>query len=221
MTAANWADAKAIVGTARVTLGPQASQQWLHAPEHLAMVLSRYRAAAALIGDAADVVELGCGEGIGVGILAKGRASYYGVDNDDDALALAHASYVSDRVHFRWGNILSHVTLSRGSWDAVVALDVLEHLPAEREDDVVQLATALLVPDTGILVLGTPNARFDDLASPQSQAGHVNTYTHDRLYALMSRYFYVVQSFGLQDTSLHLGHPDARHYLLMAGIGPR
>ena len=44
-----WVAAKEIIGTERVTLGPQASDQWLHAPDHLAMVLARYRAAAALI----------------------------------------------------------------------------------------------------------------------------------------------------------------------------
>jgi hypothetical protein len=31
-----WQQAKAIIGTERVTLGPQASQQWIEAPEHLA-----------------------------------------------------------------------------------------------------------------------------------------------------------------------------------------
>ena len=43
----------------------------------------------------------------------------------------------------------------------------------------------------------------------------------DAMHALMSRYFTLVQSFGMQDTSLHLGHPSARHYLLLAGIGVR
>jgi hypothetical protein len=37
----------------------------------------------------------------------------------------------------------------------------------------------------------------------------------------MARYFRVVQSFGMADTALHLGHPDARHYLLMCGLVPR
>jgi hypothetical protein len=74
---------------------------------------------------------------------------------------------------------------------------------------------------SGICVVGTPSAVFDHLASPQSLAAHINTYTHDQLSALMSERFRVVQSFGMQDTALHIGHPDARHYLLMCGIGVR
>ena len=70
-----WQDAKRVIGDACLTLGPQASDQFLNAPEHLAMVLARYRAAAALIGGAESVLEVGCGEGIGAGILTFGWPS--------------------------------------------------------------------------------------------------------------------------------------------------
>ena len=41
----HWAAAKKVIGDRRVVLGPQASDQYLNAPEDLAMVLARYRAA--------------------------------------------------------------------------------------------------------------------------------------------------------------------------------
>jgi 2-polyprenyl-3-methyl-5-hydroxy-6-metoxy-1,4-benzoquinol methylase len=220
LTAATWDDAKAIIGTAHVTLGATASQQWLHAPEHLAFVLARYRAAAALIGNAQRVIEFGCGEGIGARILAKGRTSYLGIDSDFEAYCCADGHHHdAPAINFWHLDVLQPFERSKRT-DAVVALDVIEHIQPDDERRFLDNSVNLL-HDHGACVLGTPNARFDDLASPQSQAGHVNTYTHERLHALMSRYFYVVQSFGLQDTSLHLGHPDARHYLLMCGIGPR
>jgi 2-polyprenyl-3-methyl-5-hydroxy-6-metoxy-1,4-benzoquinol methylase len=215
-----WSDAKKIIGERRVTLGPQASQQWLDAPDHLAMVLARYRAAAALIGDARSVVEFGCGEGIGAGILTSGGRRYRGMDCDADAIATACERPSRNDQTFRVENILKVDPRDARLFGAVVALDVIEHIRSDDEDALMRNA-AWLLDDHGVCVVGTPNAAFDHLASPQSRAGHINTYTHARLFGLMQRYFHVVQSFGMQDTSLHLGHREARHYLLFCGIGKR
>ncbi len=205
-----------------VTLGPSASDQWLRAPEHLAMVLARYRAASALIGTAQSVLEVGCGEGIGARILAAGRV-YMGIDPNLRALeaAMAHLGH-------RGGTVLDtdliedtiETLASRYCAESVVALDVIEHVQPDRDGDFIDAIVSHLTED-GVCVIGTPSAAFDHLASEQSRASHVNTYTHDRLSALMAEHFRIVQSFGMQDTALHLGHPEARHYLLMCGIGTR
>lgn len=217
-----WADAKAVIGSTRVSLGPQASQQWLEAPEHLAMVLARYRAAAALIGDAESVLEIGCGEGIGAGILAKGRRWYIGVDADTEAIEVAQTVCNTSTRHAVVSDILASPSRQpyQKSYGAVVSLDVIEHIPANCEEDFMQAVMAPLGPNS-VCVIGTPSASFEHLASPQSKAGHINLYTHDRLRDLMRRYFHTVQMFGMQDTALHFGHPDARHYHLAVGIGPR
>lgn len=213
-----WESAKKVIGDRRITLGPQASQQWLDAPDHLAMVLARYRAAAALIGDAKDPLEIGCGEGIGAPILWKGRACYNGIDTDEDAITVANQMHRDQDL--RYFSPWDVFNLPHTNRDAIVALDVIEHIPNDREDEFMQACHDMLEP-YGVLVLGTPNKAFEHLASPQSKAGHVNLLDHGYLHALMSRYFHVVQSFGMQDTSLHLGHPEARHYLMLAGIVPR
>jgi len=204
-----------------VTLGPSASDQWRNAPEHLAMVLSRYRAAAALTGNARTVLELGCGEGIGARILASGREVYHGVDYDEQAIAYAHEHVISEAVDalvFSCADV--RLLAPFGPYDAIVALDVIEHLSDLDGAHLVADSARRLAPH-GVFVVGTPSAVFDHLASEQSRAEHVHTYTHDELYFLLREHFMLVQSFGIQDTALHLGHPDARHYLLMAGIGAR
>lgn len=218
MMQAPWVNAKEIIGNTRVTLGPQASGQYLHAPEHLAMVLARYRAAAALIGDAQYVAEFGCGEGIGARILAKGRAGYDGLDSD--AAAIEHAQQTHRPLTFHACDVLVRDPLQARTSDAVVSLDVIEHIPADRERD---LMTSIrwVLDDHGVCVIGTPSKNAEHLASPQSRAGHVNLYTPERLRALMSRHFHVVQMLYMQDTSLHLGHPGMAHYLIAVGVGPR
>jgi 2-polyprenyl-3-methyl-5-hydroxy-6-metoxy-1,4-benzoquinol methylase len=205
-----------------VTLGPSASQQWRDAPDHLAMVLARYRAASALVGSATSVAEFGCGEGIGATILADhGRRAYSGFDLDHEAIAAAKQTVTQTACRFYVTDVLELRTDSvRDVYHAIVALDVIEHLDLTEGSLLLATAATLLKPH-GVLVIGTPSGRFAHLASPQSTAAHVVNYTPDALDAMMSGMFHVVQSFGMQDTSIHTGHPDARHYLLVAGIMPR
>lgn len=219
-----WERAKAIIGNQRVTLGPSASQQWLDAPEHLAMVLARYRAAAALIGDAQSVLEIGCGEGIGAGILANGRKAYLGID--DDVAAIDAARNPGPRhsprrpIWFSVEDALGVEAQHAGAWSAAVALDVIEHIPAEHEAVFLANIARWLKPG-GACVIGTPSKNAEHLASPQSRAGHVNLYTPERLQALMAKHFRLVQMVFMQDTSIHLGHPGMAHYVIACGIGPR
>lgn len=215
-----WADAKAIIGAHRVLLGRQASQQWLQQPDHLAMVLARYRAASAFIGDSQSVVEFGCGEGIGAVILGRGRTRYVGLDADIEALNVARSLNGGTGREFVTVDLGDGSAAVDGPFDAAVSLDVIEHIPTEDETRFMWAAVRLLSRD-GILVIGTPSACAEHLASPQSKAGHINLYTPERLNALMRRYFRRVLDFGMQDTSLHSGHSSMRHYLFAVGIGPR
>jgi 2-polyprenyl-3-methyl-5-hydroxy-6-metoxy-1,4-benzoquinol methylase len=221
-----WESAKKILGNERVTLGPVASHSWLHQPDHLAMVLSRYRAAAALIGGAKNVLEIGCGEGIGAGILAKGREVYLGIDSDADAVEIAQAPYLDDvsRRFVVIGDVATErqalVDWIGDEFDAAILLDVIEHIPAAHEAMLMRNISENLT-NQGVCVIGTPSKHAEHLASPQSRAGHVNLKTPAELKALVGQYFHVVQMLYSQDTSLHLGHPGMAHYLFAVGIGPR
>lgn len=214
-----WLEAKAIIGNERVTLGPTASQQWLHAPEHLAMVLARYRAAAALIGGAQKVLEAGAGECLGAGILAKGRRQYVGIDTDEEALTIAAAMYQG-----RPEMTLHAVSATTAHWiqtfDAVVALDVAEHIPPEHEAAFFENLCRALTPH-GVMVVGTPSEHMRHLASEQSRAGHVNLFTPERLQKRLGRHFHAVQMLFMQDVAVHWGHPEAAHYILAVGVSPR
>lgn len=216
-----WEDAKAIIGKRRVLAGPQLSQQLLDG-DHWVMVGARYRAAAALIGGAESVLEVGCGEGIGAGILAKGRRDYTGYDTDRDAFIIAAelARSPIESMVFVQRDVCVRESQTARTFDAIVSLDVIEHIPADRETDLMTNIRWML-GDHGVCVVGSPSANAAHLASPQSQAGHINLYTPDRLKALMARHFHTVQFFGMQDTALHTGHMEMSHYLLAVGIGPR
>lgn len=214
-----WSDARAIMGEDRLLVGPQLSYQLRHDPDHAAFVLARYRAAAALIGDAERVLEAGAGELIGAGILSNGRRQYVGIDTDEEALAIAAEIY-QDRsdVTLHVGSAIDAVWV--GQFDAVVALDVAEHIPPDQEEAFFLNLCRALTP-YGRLIIGTPSAHMSHLASPQSQAGHVNLFTPERLKARLQRHFHAVQMLFMQDVALHTGHPQAAHYVLGVGLAPR
>ena len=220
-----WESAKQIIGGTRVLAGPQLSQQLRQNPEHAAFVLARYRTAAAMIGDALSVLEVGCGEGIGAGILAKHREMYVGVDSDPDGIKAANEVNTQRepldrrRISFLHGDVLSFRD-EMGAFDAVVSLDVIEHIPSDEEGLFMDYVRGS-VSQHGVAVIGTPSANAYHLASPQSRAGHINNKTPGALRALMQRHFHRVQLMGMQDTSVHFGHPGMTHYVIAVGIGPR
>jgi hypothetical protein len=125
-------------------------------------------------------------------------------------------------VTFETGDITQNTAVS-GYMHAVVTLDVIEHIPPEREAAFMGGIMGSLYHESGreMCVIGTPSANADHLASPQSRVGHVNLFTPDRLRVLMARYFHTVITAGMQDTSVHFGHPEMAHYLIVVGIGPR
>jgi 2-polyprenyl-3-methyl-5-hydroxy-6-metoxy-1,4-benzoquinol methylase len=213
-----WTDAKSKMVALPLKPGPWLSWELQEQPEHLAFVLARYRAAAALIGNAQEVLEVGCGEGIGAGILAKGRDSYIGVDSDRQAVITAVETHLDDKpIIFGCQDVLRDVLPLT---DAIVMLDVVEHIEADDED---RLMAALrrALRRHGVLAVGTPSANAAQYASPVAAAGHVNNFSPDRLRELMEQHFRLVQMLFMQDTSVHFGHPGMAHYLLAVGIGPR
>jgi SAM-dependent methyltransferase len=226
-----WQEVKALhEATGSVTLGAQGSHALLGQPDRMALMLARYWAASGLIGNSRTVLEVGCGEGLGAGLLSRGRMGYAGVDFDEDAIAAANRLYAGQRpneLQTPWGFTFAVADATRPTsnlphrWaDAVVSLDVIEHIPIVDERRFMENIVEAM-RGRGPCVIGTPNEAAYHLASPASQAGHINLYTHNRLQRLLADYFSFVQVFGMNDLALHFGHPEMRHYLLAVGIGLR
>lgn len=219
----SWERAREIMGDERVLLGPQASYQWRHDPKHLLFVLARYKHAARLIGGSALVLEVGCGEGIGAPILGD-RRLYVGIDPDADAIdAAARQLWPDDptivtRFHLEVTDLDGY--RCEVKHDAVVALDVIEHV-AEGARAAFMRKLAADLPPYGVCVIGTPNATAAAYQSPASRAGHVSLLGADELAALLGERFWLVQLFGMNDEVLHTGFLPMAHYLLGVGIGPR
>lgn len=212
-----WSNAKKAFGNEAVTLGPYFTFIVQKSPRRLLHLLSYYKFAAKMIGLGKRVADIGCSEGFGTILLAEHAQSCVGIDTDADAVAVGNASVASPNLSFIVADILRDKV---GPFDAVVSLDVIEHIYQEHEDAFVA-AIANALDDDGILILGTPNITSDRFANEHSRRGHVNLFDAERLQALGLKHFRNVFSFSGNDEMVHTGFSPMAHYLLALCVGPR
>ena len=199
--AEQWREAKELHGNHQLTLGPYFSHMVLKTPRRMLHLLSYYKFAAKIIGPGKRVLDVGCSEGFGTNLLAETAASCLGADLDADAIAVANQSVGSENLHFVAMDVL---TTDPGRFDAVVTLDVIEHIFQDNEDAFVARMARVLEP-RGILVIGTPNITSDRYAGEHSRRGHVNLFSADRLRELALRYFDNAFLFSANDEVVHTG----------------
>jgi SAM-dependent methyltransferase len=109
-----------------------------------------YRYAADLV-RGKDVLDAGAGEGYGSAMLAERARSVVGIDLEPDVVDHANAAYPN--VTFKAADLLA-LPFPDESFDAVVSLQVIEHLKSPRE--FVTECARLLRPG-GLLLIATPN----------------------------------------------------------------
>jgi SAM-dependent methyltransferase len=124
------------------------------------------------------VIDLGAGEGYGAALLAR-RLRLVGLDLDEAAVRHASARY--PRVSFLRAD-LCRTPVAERSVDALVALQVLEHLhcPAEFVD-----ACRRSLRPGGVLVASTPNRS----TFPEGNPSHVHEYDARELRGLLASAF--------------------------------
>lgn len=178
----------------------------LHAdPKHVAFVFARYHYVARMLQGSGNVLEVGCGDGTGAHLVRHVVNKLYGLD------VVPPLDGYGGR--FIRANILdSAVPIERG-WDAVFALDVLEHIAPDKEHQALANMTQHL-NKTGVCIIGMPSLESQVYASELSKRYHVNTKTEDGLRATMLKHFHNVFMFGQNDTTLHCGFGPMTHYRL-------
>ena len=202
-----------------ISLGPWASLDLMNDPKRLTFVLSRYKFVAKMLAGKGKVMEVGCGDALGLPIVANAVGHLDAIDwdrrlIDSNKRRLTHLTNVS---------FLDHdLNLSAVPFrvDAIYSVDVIEHIDPAGEARFMQNQMAALLR-TGVMIIGTPNQTASAYASPQSEIGHINLKTFATLKGLMERYFDNVFMFGMNDEVLHTGYAPMCHYLWAIGAGVR
>ena len=199
--------------------GLRSNESWHEDPKHLVFRLSRYKFVAKMLSGRRHVLEVGCGDAFGTRIVQAEVGKFTAIDFDP-----VFIEDVKQRMVPRWQfEAFVHDMLDGpvpGDFDAVYALDVLEHIDPPNERRFLQNSFAPLGPH-GVGIIGVPSLESQAYASTQSKLGHVNCKTAPDLKALMENYFHNVFMFSMNDEVVHTGHHKMAHYVFAVGAGKR
>jgi len=194
-------------------LGLMVNESWNQDPKRTLFTLSRYKFVSRMLQGRGHVLEIGCADAFGTRIVQQAVKQVTAIDFDplfiDDVKARMNPHWAFDAfVH----DMLKGGAVP-GSFDALYALDVLEHITPEQEDLFIRNAIASLTPE-GVAIFGMPSLESQHYASPQSKAGHVNCKSGEALKKTLEQYFNTVFVFSMNDEVVHTGFYPMAHYLL-------
>ena len=202
-----------------ISLGPWTSYSLLHDPKHMSFVLGRYKFAAKMLEGKGDVIEIGCGDGFGIPLVAQGVNSVVGIDIDDRLIEGNAARLRSIKnINFQKLNICEQAPDKK--FDAAYSIDVIEHLDPNLDEPFME-NTLKCLKDDCVYVIGTPNVTAEQYASEQSAIQHINLKSHKGLKELMQKYFENVFMFCMNDEVLHTGYGPMGHYLFAVCAGKK
>lgn len=192
-------------------LGLMTSQAWDDDPKRLTFTFSRYKFVAKMFAGKKNVLEIGCADAFATRIVRQEVAALTAVDFDPIFVDDANAR-MSDKWKF---TCFQHDLLTGptpGEYDAIYALDVLEHIQPQDEHKFITNAISSLASH-GSLIFGIPSLESQVYASPISKAGHVNCKSMPDFKTTMQKYFYNVFMFSMNDEVVHTGYHKMAQYL--------
>jgi 2-polyprenyl-3-methyl-5-hydroxy-6-metoxy-1,4-benzoquinol methylase len=194
-------------------LGLMINQAWRDDPKRLAFTFARYKFVAKMLSGKKSVLEIGCADAFCTRIVQQAVGQVTVTDFDPVFIA-----DVKSRMDPKWplAGAFVHDVLSGpvpGKYDAVYALDVLEHIDVKREHEFLRNMVAALT-EYGVAIIGMPSLESQAHASPQSKAGHINCKSGSDLKRALERYFHNVFMFSMNDEVIHTGFFPMSQYLL-------
>jgi 2-polyprenyl-3-methyl-5-hydroxy-6-metoxy-1,4-benzoquinol methylase/glycosyltransferase involved in cell wall biosynthesis len=141
------------------------------------------------------VLDLGCGVGYGAKILARSAAQVVAADVDEHPLRYGEETYPDakiQRVHIAPVTEAQGLPFADGSFDAVVSVEVIEHVPVEQMQAFFAEMARVLKP-SGAVILSTPNKNvYIHYPDPY----HVSLMTLEEFSRLLNSQFEDVQVYG-------------------------
>jgi cyclopropane fatty-acyl-phospholipid synthase-like methyltransferase len=200
-------------------LGLMVNESWNQDPRRTLFTLARYKFVAKMLEGRKRVLEVGCADAFATRLVQQTVGHVTAVDFDPLFIA-----DVKERMDPHWHfDAFVHDVLAGpvpGSYDAVYALDVLEHIAPDQEETFLRNSLGPLQAH-GAAIFGMPSLESQPHASPQSKAGHINCKTMPDFKALMERYFHSVFMFSMNDETVHTGYHKMAHYLMAVAAHPK
>lgn len=201
-----------------VRMGIMTSHCWREDPKRVLFVLARYKFIAKMLSGFNEVLEVGCGDGFGSGIVLQEVGKVHGVDIEPAFIENCLNERHSDRVSFEVADLTSSPVSPKR--DAAYSLDVLEHIDKTKED-LFMKNIANSIKDDGVCILGMPSLESQAYASEWSKMEHVNCKSGKDFKRFMQNYYKNVFLFSMNDEVVHTGFSPMAHYLIGIGVGTK
>jgi 2-polyprenyl-3-methyl-5-hydroxy-6-metoxy-1,4-benzoquinol methylase len=201
-----------------ITLPPEYAELFETNTLQVLVKLARYKFIARLLKKNDDVLEVGSGTGLGAIFLSQHVRHVTGLEIKPHDQGAACAMNRRDNVVFLLQSLFDYKPGTKH--DAVVALDVIEHLTVEVGRQFIGRMAQHCRP-TGIVAIGTPSIHSYPHQSKYSQAAHVQCYDQAELLELMDAHFGRTLAFSMNDEIVHTGHPKLAWYYFVIGFMPR
>ena len=152
----------------------------------------RYLFASALV-RGRNVLDLASGEGFGAALLAESALSVTGVDIEQQTIEHSRRNYSAENLEFRVADARELSEFEPRSFDAVVALELIEHLA--EHDQLLAAIERVLTPD-GVLIISTPDRTAYSDDREFRNAFHVRELTSEEFLSMLRRRFANVRAWG-------------------------
>lgn len=154
-------------------------------PIHQRLLKAYYEAIPFING---DLLEIGCGEGRGIDLLAPLATSYSAIDKIAEIEAKIKSKFPAAKFYNM--NVPPFSGIADASFDTIVSFQVIEHI--ENDEGFLQEIHRVLKPG-GKAILSTPNMTMSLTRNPW----HVREYTAEQFKALCGRFFRNVEAKGI------------------------
>jgi len=185
---------------------------------HLLIRLARYKFVTRLVKKTDNILEVGCGSGLGAIFLSQHCAHVTGIEVKTTEIEAAHSINRRENVEFKVADLFEMEDSQL--YDVVLALDVIEHMSMEYGHKLVAAMARHLKP-TGMLIIGTPSIYSYEYQSETSKASHVKCYDQQELLALIDNYFSRTLAFSMNDEVIHTGFPKLAWYYFVLAFIPK
>jgi len=191
--------------------GIDSALKWHLDPRQFLISQSRYKFVSKILSGKNNVLEVGCSDGFNSRIVSQEVKNLSICDIDDHLL-----KYAIKIKKNKWNyNIFKHdfiLNPTKERYDAIYNLDVLEHIPFNKEKYFIK-NICLSLRESGVLIIGSPSLEFQKYSRPKRISGHINCKTGDQLKKLLSSYFDNVFIFSMNDEVVHTGFQKMACYL--------
>jgi len=177
--------------------------------------LSRYKFVYRMISENDDVLEVGCGSGLGAMFLSQKCKHVTGIDLRDDEIKEANSIKRRKNVTFLKKDF--YKMKSNKKYDVLIALDVIEHMNEEDGKRFLQHTKKYLKKE-GMIIIGTPSIYSYPFQGKISQVDHIKCYDLKELELAMQNNFGRILSFSMNDEVVHTGHHKMAWYYFILGF---